>query len=77
MKTVTIRLDSIEKVKGLVNTISMMEGDFDLVSGRYRVDAKSIMGIFSLDVSKPLTLEIQDDTVAEKVVPLLKDFIVE
>ena len=51
MKTVQIYLNSIDKVKSFVNDITKFEYDFDLVSGRYVVDAKSIMGIFILDLS--------------------------
>ena len=49
MKTVQISLNSIDKVKSFVNEITKFDYDFDLVSGRYVIDAKSIMGIFSLD----------------------------
>ena len=58
MKTVKISLNSIDKVKAFVNTIARYDEDFDLVSGRYVIDAKSIMGIFSLDLSKPIELII-------------------
>ena len=58
MKTVQISLNSIDKVKSFVNAITQFEFDFDLVSGRYVIDAKSIMGIFSLDLSKPIELVI-------------------
>ena len=58
MKTIEISLNSIEKVKTFVNLINRFDYDFDLVSGRYVIDAKSIMGIFSLDLSKPITLNI-------------------
>ena len=61
MKTVRISLNSIDKVKSFVNDISKYEFDFDLVSGRYVIDAKSIMGIFSLDLSKELNLNIHTD----------------
>ena len=61
MKTVKISLNSIDKVKAFVNEISKFECDFDLVSGRYVIDAKSIMGIFSLDLSKPIDLNIHAD----------------
>ena len=66
MKTVDISLNSIDKVKSFVNDISKFDiskfdSDFDLVSGRYVIDAKSIMGIFSLDLSKPITLNIHAD----------------
>ena len=60
MKTVKISLNSIDKVKAFVNVIS----NFDLVSGRYVIDAKSIMGIFSLDLSKPIDLNIHADGAA-------------
>ncbi len=58
MKTIKISLDSIDKVKSFVNMIQKFNTDFDLVSGRYLINAKSIMGIFSLDLSKPLDLNI-------------------
>ncbi|MBO6269938.1 MAG: HPr family phosphocarrier protein [Clostridium sp.] len=61
MKTVQISLNSIDKVKSFVNDLTRFNTDFDLVSGRYVVDAKSIMGIFSLDLSKPIDLNIQAD----------------
>ena len=61
MKTVQISLNSIDKVKAFVNEISKFDCDFDLVSGRYVIDAKSIMGIFSLDLSKPIDLNIHTD----------------
>ena len=65
MKTVQISLNSIDKVKSFVNTISQYDYDFDLISGRYVIDAKSIMGVFSLDLSKPVTLEVESDAAAE------------
>ena len=75
MNSVQISLNSIEKVKSFVNDISRFEADFDLVSGRYVIDAKSIMGIFSLDLSKPITLNIHaDDTTA--ILETLKPYIV-
>ena len=55
MKTVQISLNSIGKVKSFVNAITQFDFDFDLISGRYVIDAKSIMGIFSLDLSLPWT----------------------
>lgn len=71
MKTVTINLGSIDKVKSFVNDITRFDSDFDLVSGRYVIDAKSIMGIFSLDLSKPIDLNIHDeenlDTIMETI----------
>lgn len=64
MKTAKISLNSIDKVKAFVNEISKFDCDFDLVSGRYVIDAKSIMGIFSLDLSKPIDLNIHADGAA-------------
>ena len=58
MKKVKVSLNSIEKVKRFVNDINRFDFDFDLVSGRYVIDAKSIMGIFSLDLSQPIELDI-------------------
>ncbi len=56
MKTVDIKLSSIEDVRNFVNIVSKYSMDIDLMSGRYVVDAKSIMGIFSLDLLKPIQL---------------------
>ena len=61
MVTVKISLNSIDKVKSFVNDLTKFDSDFDLVSGRYVIDAKSIMGIFSLDLSKPLILNAVTD----------------
>ena len=61
MKTVKISLNSIDKVKAFVNDVTKFNTDFDLVSGRYVIDAKSIMGIFSLDLAKPLEFVVHDD----------------
>ena len=76
MTTVQISLNSIEKVKSFVNDIARFDSDFDLVSGRYVIDAKSIMGIFSLDLSKPISLNIHGDEDAE-ILETLKSYIVE
>lgn len=76
MTTVQISLNSIEKVKSFVNDIAKFDSDFDLVSGRYVIDAKSIMGIFSLDLSKPINLNIHADD-NEAIVESLKAYIVE
>ena len=61
MKTFNIQLNSILDVKEFVNITNKYEFDCDLVSGRYAVDAKSIMGIFSLDLSKPLSMVIRGE----------------
>ena len=74
MKTVKISLNSIDKVKSFVNDITKFDYDFDLVSGRYVIDAKSIMGIFSLDLSKPIDLNIHTEDGAEEVLKVLKNY---
>ena len=76
MESVTILLDTIEKVRNFVSKIALYEGDFDIVSDRYIIDAKSIMGIFSLDLSKPLKLTIHNADSVQKVKEDFKDFIV-
>ena len=76
MKTVQISLNSIGKVKSFVNAISQFEYDFDLISGRYVIDAKSIMGIFSLDLSKPIDLAIHTETNLDEVLEVLKPYII-
>ena len=78
MKTVKISLNSIDKVKTFVNEINQFESEFDLVSGRYVIDAKSIMGIFSLDISKPIDLNIHTDgEELEQVIARLESYLVE
>lgn len=76
MKTVQISLNSIDKVKSFVNDVTKFDCDFDLVSGRYVIDAKSIMGIFSLDLSKPIDLNIHAENGSEEVLEALKPYIV-
>ena len=76
-KTVQISLNSIDKVKSFVNEITKYDYDFDLVSGRYVIDAKSIMGIFSLDLSKPIDLNIHaENQDADNIIELLKPYLV-
>ena len=75
MTTVNICLDSIDKVKSFVNEITKFDSDFDLISGRYVIDAKSIMGIFSLDLSKPIELSIHSDNV-DDIMATLAPYIV-
>ena len=74
MKTVQISLNSIDKVKSFVYDITKFDNDFDLVSGRYVIDAKSIMGIFSLDLSKPIDLNIHAEDNADDVLAVIKPY---
>lgn len=57
MISTTIKLQTLADVKEFVNTVAKYDFEVDLVSGRYAIDAKSIMGIFSLDTSKPIKLD--------------------
>ncbi len=75
MKKVIV-LNTINDVKCFVNTVSKYSFDVDLISGRYAVDAKSIMGIFSLDLSKPITMEVHDENCADFLAEI-KGFITE
>ncbi|MDF2538272.1 MAG: hypothetical protein K0S76_1293 [Herbinix sp.] len=77
MKTVKISLNSIDKVKAFVNDVTKFDSDFDLVSGRYVIDAKSIMGIFSLDLSKNIDLNVHSDETMDQILAVLKPYIVE
>ena len=70
MKTIKVSLNSIDRVKKFVNDINHFDTDFDLVSGRYVIDAKSIMGIFSLDLSKEIDLNIHAE--GDKLDAILK-----
>lgn len=65
MKTINVLLGTINDVKEFVNVVSKYDFDVDLVSGRYAVDAKSIMGIFSLDLSKPIQVNVHSDNADE------------
>ena len=62
MTKVNVQLDTITKVKDFVNMLVACPFDVDLISGRYLIDAKSIMGIFSLDLSKPIEMNIHSDS---------------
>ena len=73
MRTLTIHLKSINEVKEFVRIVNDFSYDVDLISGRYIVDAKSIMGIFSLDLARPIALEIHSDK-ADDLVARLEPF---
>ena len=77
MKTISIMLNSIDKVKAFVNTLTKFDCDFDLISGRYVIDAKSIIGIFSLDLSKPIELNIHATDKLDEILEALKPYVVE
>lgn len=75
MREVQILLKSIADVKKFVQTITMFNGDFELISGKYIVDAKSILGLFSVDLSKPVTLRIEgDNSKLNEVLEAIKEY---
>ncbi|MBR2479012.1 MAG: HPr family phosphocarrier protein [Clostridia bacterium] len=59
MKSIKIMLSTIADVRDFVNLVAAYDGDIDLISGRYIVDGKSIMGIFSLNLLDPITLQTE------------------
>ena len=77
MKTYKILLDSIDSVKDFVNLINRFKSEIDLASGRYVVDAKSIMGIFSLELSKPLLVTVYGDGELDEIESALQLFIID
>ncbi len=76
MNKTTVMLGTINDVKNFVSVVTQCDYDVDLISGRYAVDAKSIMGIFSLDLSKPIKLEAHTDDASEFFAQI-KEFIVD
>lgn len=65
MTTAKININTIDDVKNFVSIVTRCDYDVDIISGRYAIDAKSIMGIFSLDLSKELTLNIHSDNCSD------------
>jgi phosphotransferase system HPr-like phosphotransfer protein len=76
MKDISVLLGTINDVKEFVNIVTRFDFEVDLISGRYAVDAKSIMGIFSLDLSKPITVQVHNDDRGEFLAAIEK-FIVQ
>ena len=75
MREVQILLKSIADVKKFVQTITMFSGDFELISGKYIVDATSILGLFSVDLSKPVILRIEgDDSKLNEILEAIKEY---
>lgn len=76
---VQVSINSISKVKEFCYKVSDIPEDLDLIIGRYCVDAKSIMGIFSIDITKPLTLVIHTtiEDRALEIKDILKEYIIE
>lgn len=76
MKSVKISLSMAESVKTFVGITNKYPYDIDLRSGRFVIDAKSLLGIFSLDLSKPVVLEIHSDK-CDDLIAELKAYIAE
>ena len=76
MKSTDIKLSSIQDVRDFVNIVSQSDVDVDLASGRYLVDGKSIMGIFSLDLLSPITMTAHTDN-ADELFAALARFVIE
>lgn len=79
MRTVNVKFVTVKDVQTFVELVRQFDGDIDLSSGRYVIDAKSIMGIFSLDLSKPITLTAKSTNEAncDKLIADLKNYIVD
>lgn len=77
MKSIYIKLNEINDVYTLVNTLVAYDGDVDLESGRYKVDGKSLLGIFSLDLRKPIKLTFHDNAKADELFTQIRSFIVD
>ena len=76
MRAVNIKLSLAENVKTFVNIVNRHPYDIDLRAGRHVVDAKSILGIFSLDLSKPIKVEVHNDN-ADEFINEIKSIIVD
>ena len=74
MTTVYVSFSQVMDVKKFVETISPFDGQFDLIDGMYIVDAKSLMGILAMDLTKPIELRIERD--ADRVIQAINDFVV-
>ncbi len=76
MEKVIVNLPSVEAVKAFTNIILDYKGDFDLLQGHYAIDAKSLNGVLSLDLSQPMELVIHTDSDVTEIVSAIDEFIV-
>ena len=77
MKSVYIKINEIKDVYTLVNSLVAYDGDVDLEQGRYKVDGKSLLGIFSLDLRQPIKLSYNDEDNSEVLFAAVGQFIVD
>lgn len=76
MLSVNIKIKEIDDVYKLVNVLVAFEGDVDLESGRYKVDGKSILGIFSLDLRQPIKLTYHGEEKADELLAQIQSLLV-
>ena len=76
MKEIKIKLSNVQDIREFVNVVILADYDVDLEQGRYVIDAKSIMGIFSLDLSKPIDLNIHAEDGIDAILDVLKPYTV-
>ena len=76
MIKVKVHLNEVDKLKNFVNDVSRFEADFDAVRDRYVIDAKSIMGMMSLNLSKPIDIVVnfKEESEIEKILEMLKKY---
>ena len=74
MKSVQILLNSIEKVRGFVDSVSKFDNKFELISGKYVIDGKSIMGILSLDLAEPIRLNIYAKENVDQIMKVISSY---
>ena len=77
MKNIYVSFDSIDSVKEFVGIISPYNTDFEIITGGEPIDAKSILGIFSIDLSRPVSLSIKECSDMEEILQALKPFTVD
>lgn len=75
-REIIVNISNITKVKEFIKRVNEFESDIDVISGRYVIDAKSIMGVFSLDVLKPLKVEINSESEEEisRFIEMMEEF---
>lgn len=76
MEAISIKLDTMDKVKGFVDIASRYAGEFEVSEGKYTANGKSILGILSLDLKKELTLKIQPEEFPHEILKELRPYII-
>ena len=76
MKSLNISLNSLDKIKNFVDIVSNLDSEIDLISDRYVVNAKSIMGVLSLDLTKNIQMNIHNEKIFDEAKKTLHDFLI-